>query len=159
DLTVAVQVVVVLLSGSHVGWLARAYGLCIALSAILKVLSVIRFRKLQPEGRAYRAPGNFRVFGREWPLLLWTVAVVVAVPAAALLIARDPGPIVGASLVFGLAAGLSLAPRSRPERIDIAAAGDDVQLLPSEDADLRHVVAQPGNLLVPVRKPHALTHL
>ena len=36
---------------------------------------------------------------------------------------------------------------------------DEFQLLPSEEVDLQRVEARPGNLLVPVRKPHVLTHL
>ena len=46
---------------------------------------------------------------------------------------------------------------ARPETS--SAALDEFQLLPSEDVDLRQVDARPGNFLVPVRKPHAMTHL
>src|SRR6185436_15529580 len=36
---------------------------------------------------------------------------------------------------------------------------DEFQLFPSNEVDLQHVNVRPGNLLVPVRKPHVLAHL
>ena len=61
---------------------------------------------------------------------------------------------------MGVAAALGvLSRRSLAEAGHQTATLDEVQLLPSDEVDLRHVEARPGNLLVPVRKPHALTHL
>ncbi len=60
DLVVAVQFAVVAFSGAHIGWLTRAFGIGIAVSAVLKTLAVIRLRRLQREPRAFRVPGERR---------------------------------------------------------------------------------------------------
>jgi magnesium transporter len=126
-----------------------------------KILAVARLRSIRPQAQAYRAPGSVQVGRRDWPVLLWLVALLIAVPALMMIPTFDPGSIVGTAIVFGLAAGLSIVRRRSLEQAPAAPQRDldDVQLLPSEDVDLRHVEARPGNLLVPVRKPHAMTHL
>ena len=68
DVTVGAQVAIVVLSGAHVAWLARAYAVGVAWSAVLKIVAVIRLRALRSEVRAYRAPGSVTVFGRDWPV-------------------------------------------------------------------------------------------
>ena len=54
-----------------------------------------------------------------------------------------------------------MSERSAAAQADAAHEGalDEFQLLPSDEVDLQQVEARPGNLLVPVRKPHVLTHL
>ena len=160
DITVGAQVAIVGLSGAHVAWLARAYAVGIAWSAVLKILAIIRLRALRPEARAYRVPGSLRVFGRDWPIALALVTAVIAVPAVLMLTTFDAGSMVGAALVVALTTALSVGARRTGEPPDTVRAGlDDVQLLPSDEVDLRHVEVRPGNLLVPVRKPGALVHL
>ncbi|HEY7285655.1 MAG TPA: magnesium transporter [Vicinamibacterales bacterium] len=159
NITAAAQIAVVALSGGHVGWLSRAYAVGIAWSAVLKILAVVRLRKTRASAPAFRAPGSVHVAGRDWAVMLYGVAALIAVPAALLVPTLDPGSMVGTGLVVGLAAVIGALGRRS------AAAGgakqdlDEVQLLPSEEVDLRHVEARPGNLLVPVRKPHAMMHL
>ena len=160
DVTVGAQVAIVGLSGAHVAWLARAYAVGVAWSAVLKIVAVIRLRALRPEERAYRVPGRLRMFGREWPIALALVAAAIAVPAALMLTTFDAGSMVGAALVVALTTTLSVWVRRTGDRAETTrAALDDVQLLPSDEVDLRHVDARPGNLLVPVRRPHSLVHL
>ena len=144
------------LSGGHVGWLARAYAVGIAWSAVLKIVSVVRLRRLRTGAPVYRAPGSVRVAGREWAVMLYGVAALIGIPAALLVPTLDPGSMVGTGLVVGIAAALGVLSRrsladGEASRQDL----DEFQLLPSDDVDLRHVEVRPGNLLVPVRKPHA----
>jgi magnesium transporter len=158
NITAAAQIAIVALGGAHVGWLSRAYAVGIAWSAVLKIIGVVRLRRLRAVAGAYRAPDTVRVGGREWAVMSYAVAALIAVPAALLVPTLDPGSMVGTGLVIGIAVLLGVSRRSEaPDatRQDL----DEVQLLPSEEVDLRHVEARPGNLLVPVRKPHAMTHL
>src|SRR4029079_18045544 len=126
---------------------------------VLKIAAVVRLRTLYRERQPYRVRGDFDVAGREWPLLLLILDLVVA-PASIFLTATfDPGSVVGVSLVLGLTAAVSAAAR-RGEHAEAARSSfDELQLLASDEVELRNVEARPGNLLVPVRKPHALTHL
>ena len=152
------QVAIVAVAGSRPGWLVGAYAVGVAWSAALKAVALIRFRRLRPEGRAFRTPMNVKVAGREWPIGLSLAALLLAVPSACVLAARDAGAWAGAALVLGVTVALTVA-RERSVETAEGPALDEFQLLPSDDVDLLHVDARPGNLLVPVRKPHAMTHL
>jgi len=159
DLVVAVQLAIVALSGAHIGWLTRAFGIGIAVSAVLKTLAVIRLRRLRREPRAFRVPGNVVLRGREWPILLALVTTLIAAPLVALTVTLDPGTVVGLLLVFAVIIVLAITGRDA-KRSELAVQGlDDLQLLPSDHVELRHVAARPGNLLVPGRKPHVMAHL
>jgi magnesium transporter len=160
DATAVVSIGVVLVSGGGVTWLARAYGVGLVWSALLKTIALIRFRFKRPGARAYRVPLNLALGRREWPIGLIVVAVLLAVPGLSLLLALDAPSIAGAAVVVTVTALLIVSERSAAAHPDTArAALDEFQLLPSGDADLTHVEARPGNVLVPVRKPGALTHL
>jgi magnesium transporter len=159
NITAAAQIAVVALSGGHVGWLSRAYAVGIAWSAVLKIVGVVRLRSLRSGAAVYRAPGSVRVAGREWAVMLYAVAALIAVPAALLVPTLDPGSMVGTGLVVGMTIVLGVLSRRSLAREASQQELDEVQLLPSEEVDLRHVEVRPGNLLVPVRKPHAMTHL
>jgi len=160
DATAVAQIGIVLVAGGEVSWLARAYAVGLVWSALLKTLAMIRFRRLRPGDRAYRVPLNVTVGGREWPVGLFLVAALLALPALCLLIAFDPPSIAGVALLAGVTILLATSERSAARRPEAApGALDDFQLLPSGNEDLTHVEARPGNVLVPVRKPGTLTHL
>jgi magnesium transporter len=159
NLTAAVQIAIVAFSGGHVGWLARACGIAIACGAAFKIVAIMRFRTLRREPRAFQAPGTLVIGSREWPVLLALITVVLTVPSALLVATADPGSLVGAAMVLGTALVMRARRREVPQSSAVTPAFDELQLLPSDDVELGRVQARPGNLLVPVRKPHALTHL
>jgi magnesium transporter len=159
NLTAAVQIAIVTFSGGQVGWLARACGVGVAWSAVLKIVAIMRLRATRPEPRAYRVPGSL-IFGRrEWPVLLALAAALIAIASALLVLAIDPGSLVGVGMVLGLTLAIGARRRDRVAIDPIGPTIDDLQLLTSDEVDLGRVQARPGNLLVPVRKPHAMTHL
>ena len=103
-------------------------------------------------------PFNLAVSGRVWPIGLWLIGILVVVPSVAVLAVPDAGTLAGTVLVLALASALLVGVRHAAQT-HTSPALDEFQLLPSEEVDLQHVEARPGNLLVPVRKPHVLTHL
>src|SRR5262249_8631847 len=154
------QLAVILASGGEVVWLARAYAIAIAVAAVLKVISLVRYRTIRPGPRPYRAPLNLRLGRREWPVGLISVALLIGIPGLGLLLVLDPPSVAGIALVGTVAVALSVSARAASATPAAAAdALDPFQLLPSDDADLTQVAARPGNFLVPVRKPHSLAHL
>ena len=171
NVTAAVQVGIVFVSGGEVIWLARAYAVGIVWSAVLKTLALIRFRSLRPEQRAFRVPFNIRLGSYEWPAglfatMMWSsectisIAALLAIPGIALLVALDAASLAGVALLGGVTALLIVSERAAAMEPGIAhEALDDFQLLPSADEELSHVDARAGSLLVTVRKPGALTHL
>ena len=162
DATAAIQLGIVLLAGQDVAWLARVYAVGVVVSAVFKVTALIRYRFLRPEPRAFEVPFNVNVGGNTWPLGLLALVVLLTVPAAALVFRLDPPSLAATALVVTMTAMLSLSARATSSTASAAmaaAAADPFQLLRSDDVDLRQVQARPGNFLVPVRKPHTLTHL
>ena len=154
----AAAVVVVMLAGSgRVEWLARAYAFSIAVTLTIKAASLIRLRRTRPPARPFAAPLTLHVAGAELPLGLWAVAIVAAAAGAGALAAGNPPSIATA----GLLVALSLVFTEPGRRIG-APEGDDLdtfELLPSSEVAVGQVQARPGNILVPVRNPHALGHV
>jgi magnesium transporter len=154
------QVAIVLVSGGETSWIARAYAMSIVVTAILGLAALVRYRRTRPEKRAYRVPVNITIRGREWPVAVIAAAAVLVAAAAVLIAKVDAPSLASLGCVAALSVGLALSRRSvasQPVHVDRLL--DEFQLLPSEDADLRQVDARPGNLLVPVRRPHVLAHL
>ena len=160
DAVAVTQLAIVLVSGGEASWIARGYAITVVITAVLKLAALIRYRAIRTEPRAYRMPGNVTVRGHEWPLGLVATAVLLIVAAGGLVAIGDAPSLAGFALVAALTTALVVSKRSvaaQPERPGIAL--DEFQLLPSDDVDLRRAEARPGNFLVPVRRPHVLTHL
>jgi magnesium transporter len=160
DAVAIAQVGIVLLSGGETSWMARVYAIAVVVTAGLKLAALVRFRAVRPERRPYRAPINLRIGSHEWPIGLVGTAAVLIVATGRLVAIADAPTLAGLALVAVLTAALLVSERSVASQR--AAAGrtlDEFQLLPSDDVDLHRVAARPGNFLVPVRRPHGLTHL
>ena len=159
DASAVAQLVILLVSDGDVAWLARMYAFAVVCSAMFKLAALWRYRLVRREKRAYRVPLTLTVKGREWPIGLLAIAVLLAIPTAALIVMLDPPTLACAVLVNAVALVLIVSERELTAQAPEAAGLDEFQLLPSDDVDLAHVDARPGNFLVPVRKPHAMTHL
>jgi magnesium transporter len=158
DATAILQIAIVMVSAGQPGWLVAAYAVGLTWSAAFKVAALIRFRALRREPRAFQVPLNIAVAGRVWPIGLWLTGMLVVVPSIAVLAVPDGGTLAGTVLVLALASALLFGVRRATDTAPSPSL-DEFQLFPSDDVDLQHVKAGPGNLLVPVRKPHVLTHL
>jgi magnesium transporter len=159
DATALLQIAIVLVSAGQPAWLVAAYAVGLLWSAAFKIAALIRFRSLRRAPPIFRVPFNLTVAGRVLPMGLWLAGVIVVVPSVAVLAAPDGGTLAGSVLILALASGLLFGARRAAQARQLAPTLDEFQLLPSHEVDLQHVEARPGNLLVPVRRPHVLTHL
>ncbi len=160
DVAAAAQMGVVLVSGGQGPWLARAYAMAVIWSTVLKTAALVRLRFIRREKRAYRVPLNLRIGRHELPVGLLLLGLVLSLAGTGLVVALDAPSIAALAVIISVTALLIGAERITENKPRTAAAGlDEFQLLPSADVNLRQVHARPGNLLVPVRKPHSLTHL
>src|SRR5262245_30687572 len=85
DVTVIVTILTILASGGRVTWLARAYGIGVAVMLALKVAALIRLRKTSRDARPFTTPFNLRLGRGELPLGLLAAGVVVSAGALAAL--------------------------------------------------------------------------
>jgi magnesium transporter len=158
ELSAGAAVLVVIVSGARVTWLAHAYGFAIALTFALRALTLLHFRRAQHETRPFTTPGNVHVRRRELPIGLVTTGVFVTLCAAVLLGSGDGPAIATAGVIVVIAIWSATLGESHQ---GIASESDRAafDLLPSSDLSLGQIDARPGNLLVPVRNPHALGHV
>ena len=159
DLGALAQLAIVVASAGQLTWIARAYAVTLACAAVLKIVALVRLRTRRPEPRAFRVAFNPRFAGREWPVGLAGLAMLVGVPAV-VLIATDPPALAGGALLVIIASALSVSERiTRASAREPGGGATAIELLATPTIGAAHVEARPGNLLVPVRKPGALGHL
>jgi magnesium transporter len=160
DLATIAQLAIVIASAGQLTWVARAYAVSAMGASIVKIVGLIRLRRSRPEVRAYRVPINPPIGGRERPLGLAALAVVLAAPILALLLGGDVAALAGVGGIAALTA--ALAASERAARATEAAAAESfapLDLLATPTVGLDQARVRPGNILVAVRKPGALGHL
>src|SRR5262245_14810919 len=157
NVAAAAAILVTFASGAQVGWLSRAYGISIAVSLLLKILSVLRLRKARHEPQAFTTPLNLRFGTREIPLGLIVLAILIVSSSLIMLLSGDIPSIAAMSMITGV--GLVLA-TGRKELVTVVADDEEpFDLLTAPDVSLGEVKAKPDNVLVAVRHPHSLAHL
>ena len=157
----AVASLAVLIAGAgQLALLASAYGMALACSAILKIASLIRLRKLRPEPRAFRVPMNVRFAGLERPLGLVLIAILLAVPALALVATGNPAALAVVVVLVVLTALLGASDRAAQRSSTAeAAAPPEIELLTMPAIGFDRMEVRPRNLLVPIRRAGVLNHL
>jgi magnesium transporter len=155
DISTLATAVIMIASGGYVPWVAHAYAFAAGSLLVIKVVALVRLRTLRPGGRAFTAPGNVRVGGRDRPAGPVLLALLTALALVAMVTTRDGGSIAAVSLIAGL--WLAIVPRragaEQAERLD------EVDLLAARDVAVGDVEARPDNILISVRNPHALAHV
>ncbi len=156
DTAAGVAVLGVIASAGKVEWLAHAYAACLVWTLLLKVTVLIRLRRPVEEA-PFRVPFTLSLGGREWPLGLIAIGLVVGTTWLAMVLGGDP-PTIGASLALaGVASVFGLSAEQLPERP--AEEVDPFRLVSSQALSLEQVNARPGGVLVAVRNPNSLAHL
>jgi magnesium transporter len=153
----AVAVAIVLSSG-RVEWLARAYGMSLAIAVLLHVAALVRLRRPGTGETSIAGALPRRFVGAAWALALWLVLLAVGGGELALLVHRDPPTVAVALLLLTLSVSLAMW-RGEFEPAAPLAEFDAFQLRPSDELSLERVEPRPGCLLVSVRNPHALMHV
>jgi magnesium transporter len=157
DMTIVVTILVIVASAGRVAWLARAYGFAIAVMVVLTATALARLRRTRQAATPFRTPGNFRLRNRELPLGLLVTAAIAAICSLAMIAVGDIATIASAVLVMAVSASITLRRRRAPA--PELQADDTSDLLRAVELSLDQIAARPGNILVPVRNPHALSHV
>jgi magnesium transporter len=147
NLATGLAVLVTIASSAQVTWLARAYGIAVAVALLMRIAVNRRLHKIHQEPQPFRMPA----------LTASIVGIVVAVTSVVLVSSGDVPSI--AALGFTFVVGTVLAARKRSEPPDVAVEEAPFQLTTSRDVSLGQVDVRPDNILVAVRHPHSLSHL
>lgn len=95
NLTVALQVITLLLSRGDVYMLGEAYAFGVIWSFVFKAMAIIVLRFYDKSPREYRVPGNIRLGNREIPLGLVTIFLVLFFTACVNLFTKQVATIYG----------------------------------------------------------------
>jgi len=155
DMSALTVMVVMILSGGYMPWVAHAYAFVVGTLLMIKTAAVIRLRTRLAGPRAFTTPLNIRISGRDVAIGPLALVGLVALALVAMVTTRDGGSIAALLLLAGL--WLLIVPGETAD--EGAARADTADLLISGDVALGQVDAHPGNVLISIRNPHALTHV
>jgi amino acid transporter len=155
------QIITILVSRGDVDFLGNLYAFGVIWSFALKGIAVLVLRYTHPQDREYRVPLNFTIAGKEIPLGLALITIVLLLIAVVNLFTKPDATIAGVVFSALLFIGFTISERSVHRRIGSTQAAELDQFNLAQEADLSpaNVGARPGNVLVPVSNYYALYHL
>ncbi len=161
NMVVILQLVTIVLSRGDVYVLGEAYAFGVVWSFAFKSLAMFVLRFTEPDApREWRVPMNIRVGGREMPIGLGLIAVVLFAAAVINLFTKQTATMSGIAFTIVLYGVFVVSERVTARRR--AAHGehtDQFQLAREAEVGLDELHARPGAILVPVRDYNTLTHL
>jgi amino acid transporter len=157
NMVVGLQIAMVLVSRGDVTFLANLYAFGVIWSFVLNGTAVLMLRYTQPEGREFKVPLNFRIGGKEIPLGVILITLVLLSIATVNLFTKPAATISGvlfSGLLFtGFQVSEKQVQRTRGQaHIEL----DQFNLAQAAESTLENVGVQPGNILVPVSTRYAL---
>ena len=156
DVVTAASVLLVLTSAGRVAWLAGAYATAIGVTVALRAVAIARLRKTGVDGLP--APGPAAADSSRPGAIGPTIVALAVASATAFMLARGEGAwLAAAALVLGLT--LLLSRQSQRAQDEGLGEAEGFELLASSAIAVEDARAQPGNILVAVRHPHALEHV
>jgi nucleotide-binding universal stress UspA family protein len=148
----------ILVSRGDVTLLANLYAFGVIWSFVLNGIAVLVLRYKQPEGREFRVPLNLTIFGKELPLGVALITLVLFCIAAVNLFTKPAATMAGVAFSGLLFAGFQISEkrvqRKRGEQMHLEL--DKFNLTQAADLTQSNVGVQPGNILVPVSTHYAL---
>jgi len=161
NLVVVLQVVTILLSRGDVYLLGEAYAFGVIWSFTFNAVSVLILRYKRPEApRPWRVPFNSRVAGREVPLGLIAIALVLVACAVVNLFTKQVATLAGVAFTGAFFMLFVASERiAQRQRATGAALLDHFHLETGPDIDAAALGCRPGGVLVPVRDYNTLTQL
>jgi len=160
NLVVGLQIVMILASRGDVTFLANLYAFGVIWSFVLNGTAVFMLRFTQPKGREYKVPLNFRIAGKEIPLGVALITLVLLSIAIVNLFTKPAATVSGVIFSGLLYAGFEFSERAiqraRRTRGEGHVELDQFNLAQAGDLTPENVGVQPGNVLVPVSTYYAL---
>jgi len=163
NLITALQILTIFLSRGNVYVLGEAYAFGVVWSFGFKSLAMLVLRFTEPDAptREWKVPLNPRIAGREIPMGLGLITLVLFAAAVVNIFTKQMATISGVGFTLLFYAMFVISERSMRKRHADAQAShnDQFQLLREADVGLKELHARTGGVLVPVRDYNTLTHL
>jgi hypothetical protein len=160
NLIVALQLLTIIATRGNVFVLAGLYAFGVIWSFALMSLAVLVLRYTEPANREWRVPGNPRIFGREIPIGLIIIAVVLFVTAIVNLFTKSEATIAGVTFTAVFFALFSYSEgRVARERLGQPEGLGQFRVYGNQELGSGALGVRPGNILVAVRDPKNLYYL
>jgi amino acid permease-like protein len=161
NLVVAFQIITIIASRGDVTFLGNLYAFGVIWSFSMKGIAVLVLRYTHPQDREYRVPLNPVIFGKEIPIGLGIITLVLLAIAVINLFTKPEATIAGLTFSILLFTVFEIS----EHRMHVHQAGaahvelDQFNLAPEAELTPTSVGVRPGNILVPVSNYYALYHL
>jgi amino acid transporter/nucleotide-binding universal stress UspA family protein len=160
NLIVLMQLATIAASRGNVYLLAALYAFGVIWSFAMKGLAVLVLRYTEPENRQWKVPGNFHLFGKEIPVGLTIITVVLFMTAIVNLFTKQEATIAGVIFTVVFFAIFTASEhhvakmrRGKPEMLD------QFRVYGNQELGSGALGVRPGNVLVTVRDPRNLYYL
>jgi amino acid transporter len=161
NLVVAFQIITIIASRGDVTFLGNLYAFGVIWSFSMKGIAVLVLRYTHPQDREYRVPLNPVIFGKEIPIGLGIITLVLLAIAVINLFTKPEATIAGLTFsillftVFEISEHRMHVPQAGAAHVEL----DQFNLAPEAELTPTSVGVRPGNILVPVSNYYALYHL
>jgi len=159
NLTAILQLATILYSRGNMTILAQAYAFGVVWSFFFKSLgvTVLRFQRHDQE---YKTPLNIRIGGREIPVGLILITLVLGAVAVANLFTKQLATQYGIAFTLALFGVFTFSEKLNLRRVQTERKGlEQFVLDPQAEIDPSHLQSRPGCVLVAVRDYRRLEHL
>jgi amino acid transporter/nucleotide-binding universal stress UspA family protein len=160
NLIVGLQLLTIIASRGNVYLLAALYAFGVIWSFAFKALAVLVLRYTEPGNREWKVPGNLTIAGKEIPLGLVFITIVLFSTAVVNLFTKQAATIAGISFsavffcIFVVSEKIT-ARRQASEQHGL----EQFRVYTNPELDYSKVQVRPGNVLVSVRDPRNLFYL
>jgi amino acid transporter len=161
NLVVLFQIITIVASRGDVTFLGNLYAFGVIWSFSMKGIAVLVLRYTHPQDRDYRVPLNPVIFGKEIPIGLGLITLVLFSIAVINLFTKPQATIAGLSFSFLLFTVFEISEHRMHKRQAGAAHVELDQFNLAQEAELTptSLGVRTGNILVPVSNYYALYHL
>jgi amino acid transporter len=160
NIVVFFQILTIIASRGDVTFLANLYAFGVIWSFTMQGIAVLVIRYTHPGDREYRVPLNFHLFGKEIPLGLALITVILFLIAIVNLFTKPSATVAGLIFSFIMFGVFTVSEKiTHRNRGAAHVEMDQFNVTAQEDLSPHCVGVRPGSVLVPVSNFHALYHL
>jgi len=160
NIVVLFQILTIIASRGDVTFLANLYAFGVIWSFTMQGIAVLVIRYTHPGDREYRVPLNFHLFGKEIPLGLALITLILFLIAIVNLFTKPSATVAGLIFSFIMFGVFTVSERiTHRNRGAAHVEMDQFNVAAQEELSRQSVGVRPGCVLVPVSNYHALYHL
>ncbi len=160
NIVVLFQILTIIASRGDVTFLANLYAFGVIWSFTMQGIAVLVIRYTHPGDREYRVPLNFHLFGKEIPLGLALITVILFLIAIVNLFTKPSATVAGLIFSFVMFGVFTVSEKiTHRNRGAAHVEMDQFNVAAREELTRQSVGVRPGSVLVPVSNYHALYHL